>query len=124
MAATSTKPKIARGLNSLYAQARKTARAQEGAPPECDFGFIASDPPGEHPGSVSGSPQPIGDADLKERLAQFFASNTILPSGLWPTDTLRRALASFLQSLDAEANASTGRTGRDQDGAFGAHAWS
>jgi hypothetical protein len=116
MEAHSANPKIARGLNSLYAQMRRPAGRKRGALLARDF--IDMGVPREDRRSAPGSSgQPISDADLMKKLVQFFGSNTALPSKLWPTETLRQALASFLQSLKDEAKASLGSAGREQSGA-------
>jgi len=99
MTAMSTSPKVARGLKSLYAQLRDQPKALER-----DFAIIEMGAvPSEDVGSAA---QPITDADLIQKLSQFFASSTALPSKLWSTDTLREALTAFLQSLKNEADAS------------------
>jgi len=103
MAALSANPKIARGLQRLYAQMSDLPRGRTGALRERDFGIIEM---GEEPTGKDGSAfRPTDDADLIKRLAQFFATNTALPSKLWPTETLHQALASFLQGLKEENGA-------------------
>jgi hypothetical protein len=103
MAALSANPKIARGLERLYAQMSDLPRGRTGALRERDFGLIDM---GVEPTGNDGSAfRPAGDADLIKRLGQIFGTNTALPSKLWPTETLRQALASFLQGLKEENGA-------------------
>nr|AQQ74699.1 hypothetical protein [uncultured bacterium] len=117
MAAIAANPKIARGLNDLYAQTRKSARGRAGARTARNFGFIdLGAAPREDPWSPA---QPVSKADLLARLAQFAAS-TSLPSKLWPTETLRQAMASFVQSLKDEARASLAGAGREPSEEIGA----
>jgi hypothetical protein len=111
MTAMPANPKVARGLKRLYAQLSEQSKVRAGARLERDIAIIEM---GAVPAEDDGAPaQPVTDADLIQRLSQFFASDTTLPSKLWPTDTLRQALTSFFQSVKNEADASRWNSDRE-----------
>jgi hypothetical protein len=114
MPAISANPKVARGLKRLYAQMHEQAKDGRAALRERDFAIIdMSVVPAEIDDSTA---QPISDADLIRKLSEFSASSTAPRSKLWPTDVLRRALTSFLQSLKNEANESFANSDWESNG--------